>query len=160
MFLGFDLQGWITVVAGVLLALITLYTGYDHVDLFGRVTVRINQQIGVFILLASLATLVVEAQLASRRRNRDQSDRAREMVARARSQVDRAREADAAARERDLAGRERNRAAQERERAARRAQRQDRRTLAQLEFQFSPSDITRRRLSGLIALLREYGELA
>jgi hypothetical protein len=146
MLFGFDLQGWITVVAGVLLALITLFTGYDHVDLFGRVTVRINQQIGVFILLTSLATLVVEAQLASRRRNRDS--------------VDRAREADAAARERDLAGRERNRAAQERERAARRAQRQDRCTLAQLEFQFSPNDTTRRRLSDLIALLREYGELA
>jgi len=146
MLFGFDLQGWITVVAGVLLALITLFTGYDHVDLFGRVTVRINQQIGVFVLLASLATLVVEAQLASRRRTRDS--------------VDRAREADAAARERDLAGRERNRAAQERERAARRAQRQDRCTLAQLEFQFSPNDTTRRRLSDLIALLREYGELA
>ncbi len=146
MLLGFDLQGWITVVAGVLLALITLFTGYDHVDLFGRVTVRINQQIGVFILLASLATLVVEAQLASRRRNRDS--------------VDRAREADATARERDLAGRERNRAAQERERAARRAQRQDRCTLAQIESQFSPNDTTRRRLSDLIALLREYGELA
>jgi hypothetical protein len=139
MLFGFDLQGCITVVAGVLLALITLFTGYDHVDLFGRVTVTINQQIGVFILLASLATLVVEAQLASRRRNRDS--------------VDRAREADAAARERDLA-------AEERERAARRAQRQDRCTLAQLEFQFSPNDTTRRRLSDLIALLREYGELA
>jgi len=146
MLFGFDLQGWITVVAGVLLALITLFTGYDHVDLFGRVTVRINQQIGVFVLLASLATLVVEAQLASRRRTRDS--------------VDRAREADAAARERDLAGRERNRAAEERERAARRAQRQDRCTLAQLEFQFSANDTTRRRLSDLIALLREYGELA
>ena len=114
MLFGFDLQGWITVVAGVLLALITLFTGYDHVDLFGRVTVRINQQIGVFILLASLATLVVEAQLASRRRNRDSNDRARE--------------ADSAA--------------EERERAARRAQRQDRCTLAQIEFQFSPNDTT------------------
>jgi len=57
--LGFDLQGAITLIAGLLLALITLFTGYDHVDLFGRVTVRINQQVGVFILLASLATLVV-----------------------------------------------------------------------------------------------------
>jgi hypothetical protein len=143
---GFDLQGWIAVIGGILLALITLFTGYDHVDLFGRATIWINQQIGVSVLLASLATLVVEAQLASRRRNRDS--------------VDRAREADAAARERDLAGRERNRAAEERERAARRAQRQDRCTLAQLEFQFSPNDTTRRRLSDLIALLREYGELA
>ena len=146
MLFGFDLQGWIAVIGGILLALITLFTGYDHVDLFGRATIWINQQIGVSVLLASLATLVVEAQLASRRRNRDS--------------VDRAREADAAARERDLAGRERNRAAEERERAARRAQRQDRCTLAQLEFQFSPNDTTRRRLSDLIALLREYGELA
>ncbi len=143
------------------LALITLFTGYDHVDFFGRVTARINQQIGVFILFASLATLVVVdavfsegvAQLASRRRDRDQ--------------IDRARESDAAARERNLASqerlradRERNRAAQERERAARRAQRQDRCTLAQFEFQFSPNGTTRRRLSDLIALLREYGELA
>ncbi len=132
MFFGFDLQGLITVIGGVLLALITLFTGYDHVDLFGRATIRINQQIGISVLFASLATLVVEAQLASRRRDRDQSDRARE--------------ADAADRERNL--------------AARRAQRQDRCTLAQLEFQLSPNDTTRRRLSDLIALLREYGELA
>jgi hypothetical protein len=32
--------------------------------------------------------------------------------------------------------------------------------MAQLEFQFSPNGTTRRRLSDLIALLREYGELA
>jgi len=62
--LGFDLQGWITVIGGFLLGLITLFTGYDHVDLFGRATVRINQQIGLLVLIASLATLVVEAQLA------------------------------------------------------------------------------------------------
>jgi hypothetical protein len=128
---GFDLQGLITVIGGVLLALITLFMGYDHVDLFGRATIRINQQIGLSVLFASLATLVIDAQLASRRRNRDSNDRARE--------------ADSAA--------------EERERAARRAQRQDRCTLAQIEFQFSPNDTTRRRLSDLIALLREYGEL-
>ena len=125
MFIGFDLQGWITVIGGFLLGLITLFTGYDHVDFFGRATVGINQQVGLLVLVASLATLVVEAQLASRRRYR----------------------------ERDLAD-------QERQRAARRAQRQDRCTLAQLEFQFSPTAINRQRLSDLIALLREYGELA
>jgi len=152
-FFGFDLQGLITVIGGVLLALITLFTGYDHVDLFGRATIRINQQIGISVLFASLATLVVEAQLASRRRDRDQSDRSREADARARAEIDRAREAGAADRERYFADRERNL-------AARRAQRQDRCTLAQLEFQFSPNDTTRRRLSDLIALLREYGELA
>ncbi|MBM5808460.1 MAG: hypothetical protein FJ051_01365 [Cyanobacteria bacterium M_surface_9_m1_291] len=143
---GFDLQGWITVIGGILLGLITLFTGYDHVDVFGRATLRINQQVGLLVLVASLATLVVEAQLASRRRYRDQ--------------IDRARAANATARERDLAGRERDLADQERQRASRRAQRQDRCTLAQLEFQFSANATTRQRLSDLIELLREYGELA
>jgi hypothetical protein len=31
--LGFDRQGWITVFAALLLALITLFTNYTHVDL-------------------------------------------------------------------------------------------------------------------------------
>ncbi len=48
--------------------------------------------------LSSLATLVVEAQLASRRRIRDSRDRIR-------AQEDRAREADETARERDRAAR-------------------------------------------------------
>lgn len=41
--------------------------GYDHVDVFWGPTLRLNQQVGVFILAASLATLVVATQLASRR---------------------------------------------------------------------------------------------
>ena len=72
--LGLDLQGWITVLAGVLLALITLFTGYDHVDLPGITSIRLNQQVGILVLLASLATLLGDAQLASRRRIRDQRD--------------------------------------------------------------------------------------
>jgi hypothetical protein len=138
-FIGFDLQGWITVIGGFLLGLITLFSGCDHVDFFERATVGINQQVGLLVLVASLATLVVEAQLASRRRYRDQ--------------IDRSRAANATARERDLADRER-------QRAARRAQRQDCCTLAQFEFQFSANAVNRQRLSDLIALLREYGELA
>ena len=137
--LGLDLQGWITVLAGILLALITLFTGYDHVDIPGFRSIRLNQQIGVLVLLASLATLLGDAQLASRRRVRDQGDRVQ-------AARDRARAEDAAA--------------EERERAGRRAQRQDRCALAQLEFQLSPGPTTRRRLADLIALLREYGELA
>ncbi len=98
MLFGFDRQGWITLIAGVLLALITLFAGYDHVNVFWGPTLRLNQQVGISLLLASLAPLALEAQLASRRRSRDQ--------------IDRAEAADAAARERD-------RAAEERERAAR-----------------------------------------
>ena len=65
-----DQQGWITIVAGLLLALITLFTSYSHVDIPFVGTIHLQQQVGVPLLLASLATLVVEAQLASRRRSR------------------------------------------------------------------------------------------
>jgi cytochrome c-type biogenesis protein CcmH/NrfG len=37
--LGFDRQGWITVFAALLLALITLFTNYTHVDLWSHTTV-------------------------------------------------------------------------------------------------------------------------
>jgi hypothetical protein len=48
----FDLQGWLTVAAGLLLALITLFTSYDHVDIPGSGTIPLDQQIGVLLLLA------------------------------------------------------------------------------------------------------------
>jgi hypothetical protein len=54
--IGLDRQGWITVVAGLLIALITLFTSYTHVDLPGLGAIPIDQQIGVPLLLASLAT--------------------------------------------------------------------------------------------------------
>ena len=54
MLLGFDLQGWITLIAGLLLALITLFVGYDHVDFFGGAALRLNQQVGVSLLLPPL----------------------------------------------------------------------------------------------------------
>jgi len=63
-------QGWITLVAGLLLALITLVTSYDHVDIPTVGAIALDQQIGIPFLAASLATLVVEVQLASRRRSR------------------------------------------------------------------------------------------
>ena len=135
---GFDFQGWITLIAGILLALITLFTGYDHVDLFGGATLRLNQQIGIALIFASLAPLALEAQLASRRRSRDQ--------------IDRAEAADEEARQRD-------RAAQERECAARRAQRQARCDLAQLRYQIEPSNLHARHVREEISLLEEYGGL-
>ena len=160
MLAGLDQQGWITLLAGFLLALITLFTSYEHVDLFTLTSIRLNQQVGVPLIAASLATLAGDVKLASRRRIRDQRDRIR-------AEEDRARAENAAVEERIRADRERNRAAEERERAARRARqadlrarRQDRCALAQLEFQLKPDDTTRQRLANLIALLREYGEMA
>jgi len=144
--LGLDQQGWITIVAGLLLALITLFTSYSHVDIPGFGAIGLNQQVGLPCILASLAALVVEAQLATRRRIRDQRDRVR-------AQEDRARAANEATEER-------GRAATETRRAARRARRQDCCTLAQLDFQLNPGPSTRQRLADMIALIREYGESA
>ena len=150
---GLDRQGWITVIAGLLIALITLFTSYTHVHLpiFGALPV--DQQIGIPLLLASLATLVVDAQLATRRRSRDQSDRAREADRRDRERL-------RADRERLRADRERNRAAEERERALRRAQRQARCTVVQFRYLLTPTPANARPIADLIALLEEYGDLA
>ena len=139
MLIGFDLQGALTVVAGLLLALITLFAGYNHVDFFWGATLRLNQQVGVFVLAASLAPLVVEAQLASRRRYRDQIDRARAEVE---------------------ATRQRDRSAEERERAAFRARRQAQCNLVQLRHQVEPSEPNARRVREVISLLEEYGGFA
>ena len=64
----FDLQGWITLLAGALLALITLFTSYGHVDIPGAGPILLNQQAGVLLILASLATLAGDVELATRRR--------------------------------------------------------------------------------------------
>jgi hypothetical protein len=48
-------------IAGFLLALITLFTGYDHVDFFWGPTLQLNKQLGVSVLAVSLAMLVVHA---------------------------------------------------------------------------------------------------
>ena len=46
----FDIQGWITLVIGGLLALITLFSSYSHVSIPFIGTVELNQQIGVLQL--------------------------------------------------------------------------------------------------------------
>ena len=51
----FDLQGWLTVAVGVLLALITLFSSYNHVDIPGIGNVGLNQQVGVLLLAARIA---------------------------------------------------------------------------------------------------------
>jgi hypothetical protein len=76
-FLALDQQGWITLLAGA------LFRGHDHVEFFWGATLQLNQQVGGSVLLASLTTLVIEAQLASRRRVRDSRDRADQLQARA-----------------------------------------------------------------------------
>ena len=179
--IGLDQQGWITIVAGLLLALITLFTSYSHVDIPDFGAIGLNQQVGLPCILASLAAFVVDAQLATRRRIRDQRDRVRAQEDRARAENEAADERERAAAERGRAAAESERAAEKRERAteergrateergraatetrraARRARRQDCCTLAQLDFQLNPGPSTRQRLADMIALIREYGEPA
>ena len=134
-----DRQGWITLLAALLLALITLFTSYDHVDLPGRLPpLPVPQQAGLPCLLAALATAAGDSQLASNDRQEGRAIRDRTEAA---------------------AAEERERAAGRARQADVRARRQDRCALAQLEFQLNPDDTTRRRLADLIALLREYGEM-
>jgi len=73
----FDRHGWIPVVAAVMLALITLFTGYDHVAVFRAASVDLPQQAGIPCIAAALATAIAEAQLASARRLESAAIRAR-----------------------------------------------------------------------------------
>ena len=164
---GFDRQGWITVFAALLLALITLFTSYSHVDLLGTASFDIPQQAGIPCLAAAVATAIAEAQLAS-------NDRRRRGVLRAGAENAARREANVANRERSLASRERSlasreryradqerdRAAQEREQAARRAQQQARCNRVQLCHQLDPNEANAQRVRDVISLLDEYGGLA
>ena len=139
MLLGFDRQGWITVFAALLLALITLFTNYTHVDLLGAASVDLPQQAGIPCIAAAVAAAVAEAQLAS-------NDRYKRAAIRNRAE--------------NSANEEREQAAEERERAARRAQQQARCNLVQLRHQLDPSAINARRIRDVISLLEEYGGMA
>jgi len=72
-FLGFDAQGVLQLIGGLVVVLIALYSSYDHFNVFGRV-VPLNQQRGVCFIIASLAVVAVNAQLASRSRLRAENE--------------------------------------------------------------------------------------
>ena len=131
MLLGFDRQGWITVFAALLLALITLFTNYTHVDLLGAASVDLPQQAGIPCIAAAVATAIAEAQLASNRRVESAAIR-------------------------DRAEAETTR---ERGRTARRAQQQAQCNLVQHRHQLEPSERNARRVRDVISLLEEYGGL-
>jgi len=66
-----DRVGFVSLAGGGLVILITFFTSYSHVDLLG-IHVRINQQVGIPLLIAALAALVGEIKLASNIRCADQ----------------------------------------------------------------------------------------
>jgi hypothetical protein len=61
----FDIQGWITLILGGLLALITLFSSYSHVHIPFIGAVALNQQVGVLFLFALVPPLLGDAQLAT-----------------------------------------------------------------------------------------------
>ena len=101
--LGFDGQGGLQLIGGLVIGLIALYSSYNHVNFFSS-SIHLNQQWGIWLIIASLAVVVIDAQLASRSRLGEENRRREEALARSREAND--------------AAEERNRAAEARERQA------------------------------------------
>jgi hypothetical protein len=72
-----DAPAVLEAVAGVVVALVALFSSYDHISFFGRV-VSVQQQWGVWLIVVSLPLVLVDAQLAAGSRRRAEEDRARE----------------------------------------------------------------------------------
>ena len=135
-----DPQAWIAFAAAILLALITLFSSYNHVFIPGFATpFPLPQQAGIPCIFIALAAAACELKLASNSRYESA-----ELRARAEYKTDN----------------ERNRAAEERERAAFRARRQAQCNLVQLRHQLDPSERNARRIQDVISLLEEYGGTA
>jgi hypothetical protein len=125
-----DLQGWIQVVAGLVIALIALLTSYDHISLPAGASLQLPQQWGVWFIVASMAIVVVDAQLATGSRLRAANE----------------------------AAEERNRAAEERERAARSDRVQARALRAGALVWLEPSVLHRRFLALVVAELAQLAD--
>jgi len=66
---GLDRLGWLQAIGGLLLGLIALFSSYDHITLAGT-SVQLQQQWGIPLIAASVATVLVDSQLATRARDR------------------------------------------------------------------------------------------
>ena len=136
----FDRPAWIAFAGAILLALITLFSSYNHVFIPGFATsLPLPQQAGIPCIFIALAAAAGELKLASNSRYES---------------------AELCARTADETAEERNRATEERERAAFRARRQAQCNLVQLRHQLDPSELNARRVRDVISLLEEYGGMA
>jgi hypothetical protein len=66
---GLDRLGLIQAIGGLLLGLIALFSSYDHISVAGT-SLQLQQQWGPLFILASVATVVIDAELATRARDR------------------------------------------------------------------------------------------
>jgi hypothetical protein len=161
-----DRLGLTQAIGGLALGLIALFSSYDHLTIAGR-NIPIHQQWGIPLIAASVATVFVDAQLASGSRLRAEHRAARAADAAARSADAAARAVDERKSDRDRAkqreneaDRERYRAAEARERQAEAAERQ-RESLERLHqaavlsarVQLDPSDTNRARLQTFLSFM-------
>ena len=135
-----DRLGLTQAIGGLALGLIALFSSYDHLTFAGR-NIPIHQQWGIPLIAASVATVFVDAQLAS-------GSRLRAADAAIRAAQDSARAEDEAARERD-------RAAEARERQGQATARQDRCALLSARVLLDPSDSNRARFQTFLTLLNQ-----
>ena len=75
--LNLDRLGLTQAIGGVVLGLIALFSSYDHITAFGH-RIGLQQQWGILCILASVATVFVDAELASRSRLRAADEAAEE----------------------------------------------------------------------------------
>jgi IS4 transposase len=131
--LGLDRLGVLQVLGGIALGLIALFTSYDHITLAGR-TLQLQQQWGIPLIAASVATVFVDAQLATGSRLRATQD---------------------AARAEDEAARERDRATEARKRQRESFKRLDQAALLSGRFQLDPTPTNRARFQFFLTLMAE-----
>jgi hypothetical protein len=136
------------------IALIALFSSYDHISLIRR-TIPLQQQWGVWFIAASLAFVVVDAQLATRSRSREKARLDREEYRYLRAEDSRQREAYEADRERYRAAEERNRAAERAERQRQAIARLDAFALLGGRFQLDPNPANASRYRAVLALMAD-----
>ena len=158
---GLDQLGGLQASGGLILGLIALFTSYDHISL-GDFRLPIPQPWGIPLIAASVATALIDAQLATRARDRA-GDRAEQAAYEAnRERYLTREERQRADRERSRADQERNRAAEARERQAETAERQrksferlDQAALLSARVQLDPSEANRTRLRAFLTLMAQ-----
>ena len=148
---GLDPLGAIQAGGGVILGLIALFSSYDHITAFGR-SIGLQQQWGIPLIAASVATIFIDSQLATRARDRarDRADQAALEAKRERSRA-----ADEGNRSENEANRERNRAAEARERQRKSFERLDQAALLSARVQLDPSPTNRARLRAFLTLMAQ-----
>jgi hypothetical protein len=138
--LALDRQGLLEAAGGTVIALIALFSSYDHITVPGR-ALQLQQQWDVWLIAASLALVLADAQLATRSRSREKARLDREEDSRQRGAHE--------------ANRERNRAAARAERKRQAAALSHRCALLSGWHQLDPSSANRDRFQAFLSLMAD-----